>query len=300
MLDVTLNFGVVFFLQKDDVLALMVASHSLKTLLYPAFIAKVRIWPKERWPLLSHDLQRHIRAACVESRSCWPPCAVSICVHAPLHRSVVLAHRITSLRIVTAGFSLASVTLPSSLTRLDFFGTSFNEVVSADNLPSSLQTLLLGHGFNQPLCSLPRNLTSLRCGDAFNNFISPEALPESLTYLAFGMNFQHSLPPRVLPKQLAYLDLGGKFDHILWPGVLPESLTHLRFSDAFNQDIWPGTFPNSLTSIEFGCFFNKRLSMTNLPSAITSLVLPWSYPFTALLSAYALDVRRPSPPISFP
>ena len=93
-----------------------------------------------------------------------------------------------------------NLTLPSSLQSLTF-GDGFNQSLDTVNLPSSLQSLTFGHVFNQSLdnVTLPSSLQSLTFGFNFNQSLDNVTLPSSLQSLTFGVDFNQSLDNVNLP-----------------------------------------------------------------------------------------------------
>lgn len=79
--------------------------------------------------------------------------------------------------------------LPSSIKKLSFYSSIFNQRIEPGELPSSLVKLDFGHAFNRPIGRelLPFGLKKLILGDSFNQPL--EALPPSLTHLEVGNTF---------------------------------------------------------------------------------------------------------------
>ncbi len=59
-------------------------------------------------------------------------------------------------------------------------------------LPLSLEDLIFGDGFNQPVRDLPPGLTSLRFGNSFNQSVMD--LPTGLKSLRFRKSFDQPVP----------------------------------------------------------------------------------------------------------
>ena len=101
------------------------------------------------------------------------------------------------------------------------------------NLPKSLRTLTISHGFNQGLGNvlnvrLPPGLQSLTFGREFNQSLHNVTWPAGLQSLTFGESFNQSLDNVTWPEGLQSLTFGGDFnqslDNVTWPGGL-QSLT---------------------------------------------------------------------------
>ncbi|EGG19226.1 hypothetical protein DFA_02011 [Cavenderia fasciculata] len=163
--------------------------------------------------------------------------------------------------------------LPSSLQSL-MFGDDYDQPLSVGVLPSSLQSLMFGYYYNQALSVgvLPSSLQSLVFGDEYNQLLSVGVLPSSLQSLEFGDEYNQPLSVGVLPSTLQSLKFGGGYNQPLSVGVLPTSLQSLEFGYYYNQPLSVGVLPSSLQSLEFGDRYNQALSVGVLPSSLQSLV----------------------------
>lgn len=151
-----------------------------------------------------------------------------------------------------------------------------------DNLPNSLEVLVFGKYFNQPIdnlpCgasapnaklgaiarNLPMNLKSLVLGEFFNQ--SLDNLPEGLIKLiidSYQNKFNKSFD--MLPKSLKYLQIIGTFNNDI--RFLPESLEHLIMYGIFNNDVI--TFPDNIQTLEITFQSNyigkKEITLEKLP-----------------------------------
>eukprot|EP00913_Durusdinium_trenchii_P030515 g28584.t1 len=134
-------------------------------------------------------------------------------------------------------------------------------------LPSSLESLTFGIGFNRSLdhVSLPDGLKHLTFGTFFNKSLEQVHLPE-LESLVFGMKFDQSLEEVVLPGTLQHLAFGDGFNQPLDHVILPEGLLSLTFGNHFNQSLEAVLLPSSLKSLTFGNHFNQSLESLPFPS----------------------------------
>jgi FNIP Repeat len=187
--------------------------------------------------------------------------------------------------------------LPSSLIELSL-GTAFNQMIPNNVLPENLEILEFGHKFNQLLPRLPVSLKSLLLRGDYNQPLTK--------YEGEGQEIM------LLNNGLLKLELSASFNHNL-DKALPSSLQELILGDDFNQPISNGSLPNDLKRLHFGLNFNNLLTCENLPqtltclffdslslfqfplprasslSHLTCLLLPGSYPYSALVA-----VRRKS------
>ncbi|KAN0023311.1 hypothetical protein ACTFIU_011481 [Dictyostelium citrinum] len=109
------------------------------------------------------------------------------------------------------------------------FSPNFNEPININELPSSIETLIMSHKYNQPL--------------------SPNCLPKKLKVLIFGYYFNEKLTKNVLPNNLGYIEFGEKFDQVLESDSLPKSLKYITFDKSYKQPIGSNVLPPSLELI---------------------------------------------------
>ena len=154
--------------------------------------------------------------------------------------------------------------LPSSL-RSIFFGDSLNKSIDQFKTLSNLDTLSLGHDFNQEINHLPP-LRSLVLGHNFNQTI--DHLPLTFKILVLGRRFKKGidkLPP------LTHLTFGGHFNGSI--DNLPLTLTHLTFGFGFNQPVDVLIHHFNLTHLSFGKDFNYPI----YPKTITHLEVGYEF-----------------------
>ncbi|EGG19837.1 hypothetical protein DFA_06939 [Cavenderia fasciculata] len=161
--------------------------------------------------------------------------------------------------------------IPSSLQSLAL-GDGFNQPLSIGVLPSSLKSLILGDKYNQPLSVgvLPPSLTSLKFGWEYNQRLPAGVLPSTLQSLVFGDRYNQPLSVGVLPTKLLSLVFGDDYNQRLSDQVLP-TLQSLRFGNRYNQPLPVGVLP-LLQSLEFGDRYDQRLPVGVLPTSLQSLV----------------------------
>jgi hypothetical protein len=81
-----------------------------------------------------------------------------------------------------------------------YFGTNFNQPITAGVLSTSLRSIYFGANFNQPITPsvLPPGLRSIYFGTKFNQPITAGVLSTSLRSIYFGANFNQPITPGVL------------------------------------------------------------------------------------------------------
>ena len=137
--------------------------------------------------------------------------------------------------------------------------SKFNQPV--ENLPKSLESLTLGYNFYQRANNLPQSLKHLKFGykyvsvdnlptsletlilaDMYSGRV--DNLPDSLKILVTGEEYYE--PVDNLPPHLEVLILGNRYD---WPvDNLPQSLKYLSFGEDFDKD-HINDLPNSLETL---------------------------------------------------
>lgn len=170
---------------------------------------------------------------------------------------------------------LGNDNLPQNLKKIEFIKSDFFHIVyqytlfnqKIDNLPNSLETLILSDEFNQQVPNLPHNLINLKFGIKFNQDVS--CLPFTITNLEFGRNFNQSVDN--LPNSIITLKFGDMFNQSV--DNLPNSIKNLTFGDKFNQPI--NCLPNSINLIVLGYHFNQPLNC--LPNSINSIVFGYHF-----------------------
>ena len=172
-------------------------------------------------------------------------------------------------RIEGASSSAYLQHLPRSLETLAL-GHDFNETLKEVSLPSSLQSLTFGFGFDQTLegVRLPNKLQSLTFGYRFNHTLQRVKLPNCLQSLTFGWKFNQTLTGVIFPSSLESLAFGYEFNQPLEGVSLPCGLKSLRFGRKFNQTLEGVCLPSSLQSLQFDCLFNQGLERVTLPSGL--------------------------------
>ena len=163
-----------------------------------------------------------------------------------------------------------SSNLPPKLTHLTL-RNKFNKELPV--LPSTLQSLILGYEFNQPITSLAKcpNLKRVVLGYDFNQDLT---LPESLTDLTLGFAFDKCLN---LPLGLTHLTFSHRLNHRLNHDLEKLSdkapdLRHLTFTQ-INHQI--RSFPSKITNLTLGETFNQPIEMKSpLANSFDASILP--------------------------
>ena len=168
--------------------------------------------------------------------------------------------------------SMDNVALPSGLQSLTF-GYGFNQSMDNVTLPSGLQSLTFGNNFNQRMdnVALPSGLQSLTFGYWFNKNMDNVALPSGLQSLTFRYRFNQKMDNVALPSGFQSLTFGTHFNQSMANVALPSSLQSLTFGNAFNHSMDNVTLPSGLQSLTFGACFNQSMVNVTLPSGLQSL-----------------------------
>ena len=173
-----------------------------------------------------------------------------------------------------AGMCCTKSSLPSSLESL-IFGHKFNETLNGVTFPSRLQGLTFGYHFDQSLrgVTLPTGLKTLTFGCSFNKSLEGLTFPSSLQSLTFGRLFNQRLDLEsvIFPSGLQNLTFGDNFDRSLQGVTLPNGLQSLTFGSNFNQSLEGVNLPIGLQSLVFGWRFDQGLEGVNLPTGLQSM-----------------------------
>jgi len=129
------------------------------------------------------------------------------------------------------------------------FGHEFNQPI--DNLPSGLKKLILGANFNQKVNNLPSCLLMLIIGGSFNQ--SVDMLPESIESISFSGCFNQKV--NNLPSNIKIVRLFGySFSQSI--DSLPDSVEILEFNSRCNISI--NKLPHNLKQLKFiNIYINK-------------------------------------------
>lgn len=129
------------------------------------------------------------------------------------------------------------------------------------DLPPNLTHLKFGNFYNDFINIFPETLVCLEFGDLFNEQI--DNLPDSLMELKLGDRFNQAI--NHLPPNLIKLHLGHSFNQPI--NHLPPNLVELHLDHSFNQPI--DSLPDSITKLTIGvCFIH---SLDKLPKNLTQL-----------------------------
>jgi hypothetical protein len=202
-----------------------------------------------------------------------------------LERSDILKRRIKILPIsliyieIRCGFNHPiDFTYLDNLKCLQIINEDFDQ--SIDKLPDSVQEIVLGRSFNQPVNKWPANLKYL-------HFLRDPKFNQSLDNLPYGIkeiniestggNSKFNQPVDNLPDTLKLLNLGGGFNQPV--DNLPESLEQLGFGwyyfeeynidSSFNQPI--DNLPKKLKVLTLGDSFFQPIN--NLPNGLKELFI---------------------------
>ncbi|CAJ1375232.1 unnamed protein product [Effrenium voratum] len=175
--------------------------------------------------------------------------------------------------LVLGGNYRKLISMDSLLNRLQGvfnFGLSHGCNDQHKHLPQTLESLSLGHDFNESLrqVKLPKGLVSLTLGAKFNQILDAD-WPSSLQSLTLGHCFNRSLQPCCRITRLQSLTLGENFNQSLQGVEFPAGLQHLSFGRDFDQDLSGVEFPPGLESLSFGAKFNRPLTL--LPGYLDQL-----------------------------
>eukprot|EP00953_Heterococcus_sp_UTEX-ZZ885_P038986 20003-Heterococcus_DN1.PRE.3 len=160
-----------------------------------------------------------------------------------------------------------SLVLPDTLEEL-VVGRSFSQPLGP--LPLGLRSLEIANSdFDHPLGDLPDQLRKLQLSYWFDQHLGP--LPQSLETLVMGYRYSHPLP-LPLPSNLRKLCMGYRFNHSLGP--LPQSLAELVVGASFDHDLRP--LPQSLTVLDLsqaGCYDHPLPPPAERPAGLHTLKL---------------------------
>lgn len=160
--------------------------------------------------------------------------------------------------------------LPDSINWL-VLGKSFNQ--SIDKYPSGLKYLTFGYDFNQPVYHLPNLLERIVFGEKFDRPI--DNLPDTITHLSFNINFYHSSDYYKfgLNKINEHQPSGGIIHKSNFSGTLkklPKNLTYLVIDDCRNFIGLENIIGNTkITHIQANYLSDKFL--LNLPDTLEHL-----------------------------
>ena len=184
--------------------------------------------------------------------------------------------------LVLGGNYRKLISMDSLLNRLQGvfnFGLSHGCNDQHKHLPQTLESLSLGHDFNESLrqVKLPKGLVSLTLGAKFNQILDAD-WPSSLQSLTLGHCFNRSLQPCCRITRLQSLTLGELFFFLAgFPSFF------FAFSPLFSLSLPCSSFsfprlPLSL-SLAFSLSLSLFLSLSLTPSLPPSLPLPLSLAF---------------------
>ena len=95
------------------------------------------------------------------------------------------------------------------------FGHFFNQPISKENLPKSIECIDLGFDFNHPINNLPDTLKKLKLSWNFNYEL--DNLPTGLEDLTIGSSYSH--PLNFLPGGLKILNFSCVSDYFYPLGI---------------------------------------------------------------------------------
>ena len=142
-----------------------------------------------------------------------------------------------------------------------------NFVFDADTseIPDNIKKIVFGHFFNQPISkeNLPKSIECIDLGFDFNHPINN--LPDTLKKLKLSWNFNYELDN--LPVGLEDLTIGSQFNHPL--NFLPGGLKILKFSCVSDYFYPLDNLPNTIYKMEIS--MNYPGEINNLPDSIEEL-----------------------------
>lgn len=197
-----------------------------------------------------------------------------------------------NLKILKLPYNFSNFTnfkLPESVEEL-ILGNYFNEPLDSLKLPK-LKKLELNSKFNQVIQSengtpfISDTVEKLDFGKCFNqpvyNQFGKSLLPSSLKILNFGNNFNQPIcnfnGESVLPPNLDTLFFGSAFNQPVINdddvSLIPNTITRLYFGNTFNQEMF--ILPRNLEVLMFGKNFNKKIGA--YPPKLLSIVINKEY-----------------------
>jgi len=168
------------------------------------------------------------------------------------------------------------------------FDTFFNIPLSEEIIKefTKIKKITFGKFFNQPVYSLPDNVTHINFGEFFNQSMDVSNLPKNLIHLNFLGHFS-SFNQNVdnLPPNITHLEFGYYFNQSV--DFLPSSIKELIFSRDFNQPV--DNLPNNITHLTFGRNFNQ--SINNLPTSLTHIIFEEQYTENTTISTFNQSIE---------
>jgi hypothetical protein len=163
--------------------------------------------------------------------------------------------------------------------KIIIFGSSYNQIIGVNVLPTSLQALTFGTYYDQIIGvnMLPTSLQALTFGSRYNQTIGENVLPTSLQTLTFGTCYDQIIHVHVLPNSLQTLTFGSRYNQTIGENVLPGSLQTLTFGSLYNTIILVNVLPNSLQTLTFGYSYDKIIGENVLPNSLRTLIFGWTY-----------------------
>ncbi|EGC34111.1 hypothetical protein DICPUDRAFT_80130 [Dictyostelium purpureum] len=229
----------------------------------------------------------------------------------PLEIEGLLPDTLESLKF-NGNFNMNLLYLPSSLKELSF--ESFNQPIEYKQFKSasSLRYLNMGKKFNNIISSnsLPDSLEIIDMGSSFNcEFFSFDLLPtDSLKSIHMGDNFNQSIELQQLPHTVESICFGNSFNQLFDANECYDqdddfyfhnsysNLKEIVFGNSYNQPflfnskdktIFNGLY--NLQSIEFGLSYNQQIPVISFLKQLKKIVLgngfnqniaPYTFPQT--------------------
>jgi hypothetical protein len=228
---------------------------------------------------LINDINEHIKILDIKvvdfDESALPDGVIN-CYHE--YNSDVLEDNVTEILRVNKIEDFNLVHNLQNLKKLTF-SCSYDQTISKNMLPDSLQTLTFGHYYNQIIGEnvLPNSLQTLIFGRCYRQTISKNMLPNSLQTLTFGRDYNQIIGKNVLPNSLQTLTFGSHYNQIIGKNVLPNSLQTLTFSHDYNQIINDNVLPNALQTLTLTVNYNQIIRKNVLPLSLKNIIFKYYF-----------------------
>lgn len=137
-----------------------------------------------------------------------------------------------------------------------------------NSIPNSVEEIVFGDTFNQPLTYLPKEVKKITFGFNYNQLIGYGDLPDSIEYLEFGYKFNNVIIK--YPSNLKILKFGRNYSSKI--DNLPEGLIELEINERFNNKL--SNLPATLEILRFNEYAEySHLDKLELPDSIKILQL---------------------------
>jgi hypothetical protein len=140
-------------------------------------------------------------------------------------------HLIYGIYIKTINQLLILKNLTNCNIKTIYFIGNFNSKINKNNLPITIEKIVMLCEYNQPINNLPDSIKYLNVGDNFNHLVNKNNLPKFITYLNLGQHYNYDI--NNLPDTITYLELGYNFNSSIIK--LPNSIKLLKILSKYDK-----------------------------------------------------------------